>query len=214
MAPPFSAKSEREKKLKSVLCESPGPLPCRDINSLTAAFASRLPDRLKPSNDPLLQNDLRSRISELPLPHSAPVAAKQEELDRIGTELWNLSTTLRRKLDPSSVQGHDETAQRKRTLCLLRVFAFLLLDTAGGHTEKRERKHCLRLFRVALKAARVSIEEQELESATKVLERAADYQEVLGKDAQSVSEEEGVECVGMSMEYFGLRMALVSTAML
>jgi hypothetical protein len=184
-------------------------------HSLPAAFTSRLPDRVNAPHDALLQTDLRSLISELPLPHSVPVAAKQEELDRLGTELWNLSTSLRRKDEQTNGKTKDEAKQRKQVLCLLRVFAFLLLDTASGQTKKaREGKHCLRLLRVALKAARMCIEEADLGSATKVLERAADYQEVLGKDAHSDNEHESVDCMGLRAEYFGLRMALVSNIFL
>jgi hypothetical protein len=67
----------------------------------------------------------------------------------------------------------------------------------------------VRLMKVALKAARVCIEEGELVCATKVLERAADYQE--GVDNESRETEEGEDIhVGLRVDYYALRTLLVS----
>ena len=73
----------------------------------------------------------------------------------------------------------------------------------------RERKNCMRLMKVALKAAKVCIENKEVEGATKVLERAAEYQELLG---QTADELDGEAELGerLCLEYFALRTTLVS----
>jgi hypothetical protein len=67
-------------------------------------------------------------------------------------------------------------------------------------------------MKVALKAAKVCIEGNELSSATKVLQRAADYQEVLSKgaDADEAEETELVDC--LRVEYYAVRTTLVGTS--
>jgi hypothetical protein len=126
--------------------------------------------------------------------------------------LWNLTTSLRRQHDETHHADKEAAKQRKQALCLLRVLAFLVLDSATGDAKQTKKgKHCIRLMKVALKTGRVCIEEGDTANATKVLERAADYQEILAKGADSGSEEENVNCRALMMEYFGLRMALVRT---
>jgi hypothetical protein len=96
----------------------------------------------------------------------------------------------------------------------VRVFAFLLLDTAAGQAIKaRERKHCIRLLRVALKAARVCIDNTDLASATKVLERAADYQEALAAESNSDSSARVQDDGILRLDYFIVRTALVCAAL-
>ncbi|KAF2689190.1 SPO22-domain-containing protein [Lentithecium fluviatile CBS 122367] len=193
MAPPATtARAERDKKVKTVL-----------------AFAATLANRFNASSDTSLADDLEKQARALPLQASSTVTAKREELDRLGTELWNLSTRLRRNEPQTNGRSKEDATQRSRAICLLRVFSFLLLDSAGGQATKgRERKTCIRLIKVALKAAKVCIESNELGSATKVLERAADYQEALSKGVV-VDEAEEVE-VGdrLRVEYFAIRTTL------
>jgi len=139
------------------------------------------------------------------------VTAKREELDQLGTELWNLSTRLRREdLQPNG-KSREDVARRNRAIVLLRVFSFLLLDSASGQgTKSRERKTCIRLMKVALKAAKVCIERDELDSAVKVLERAADYQEALSQRVDA-EELDGAELGNrLRVEYFAVRTTLVS----
>ncbi|KAF2463463.1 SPO22-domain-containing protein [Lindgomyces ingoldianus] len=192
MAPP-SAKLERERKLNLLL-----------------SFASGLANHFtSSSHDTTLVDDLQLHIKSFPLPVSSATAAKQDELDRLGTELWNLSTRLRRDGAHSNVKTKDQIAQRKHALCLLRVFAMLLLDTAGGQGRKGpERNNCVRLMKVALKAARVCLEDKDLGSATKVLERAADYQDALGKETGDIDKQQAQLVERLRMEYFGVRTIL------
>jgi hypothetical protein len=64
-------------------------------------------------------------------------------------------------------------------------------------------------MKVALKAAKWCIENKEVENATKVLERAAEYQEILSQEGES---ERGEAELGerLRVEYYALRTALVS----
>jgi hypothetical protein len=118
---------------------------------------------------------------------------------------------LRRNNSQPDGQPKDAKVQKDRALCLLRVFAFLLLDSAGGQaTRGREQKTCIRLMKVALKAARICIDSKDLSNATKVLERAADYQEALSSETDGErSEEEGLR-ERLRVEYFAVRTTLVS----
>lgn len=93
----------------------------------------------------------------------------------------------------------------------MRVFSFLLLDSAGSQAVKgRERKNCIRLMRVALKAAKWCVENQDVDNATKVLERAAEYQDILSQQGDS---ERGEAELGerLRVEYYALRTVLVSS---
>lgn len=194
-------------------------LPHRKKRALTrAAFASELAKRVKDTRDRGLHPDLEKQILALPLPSSTAVTARQDELDRVGTELWNLSTNLRRDaaLYPNTTPAKkDEARYKARTVCLLRVFAFLLLDTAAGHAMKvkeGKRKHCIRLLRVALKTARMCVEYSDLGSASKVLETAAGYQAALSEDyeGEEENEDEKEAATVLRAEYYMLRTTLVS----
>ncbi|KAH7122269.1 meiosis protein SPO22/ZIP4 like-domain-containing protein [Dendryphion nanum] len=178
------AKAEREKKLRALL-----------------DFALSLGARFEAGRDERLIFDLQTHINGLPLKFSDSVLApRQEELDRIGTELWNLSTRLRYdNAQPNEMQA----------LCLLRAFSFSILDTASGEAiYTGGSKHCIRLMKVALKAARVCIDNDELVSATKVLERAADYQQILEKEKVDERRDISASRDDISVNYFGLRVML------
>lgn len=177
----------------------------------STAFAQKLPRRLSSSaNESACIEELQAHIRSLPLQASSTVTAKRNELDAIGIDLWNLSTRLRRD-EPDAALETGNNAIRNKMICLVRVFAFLLLDTAGRQAAKGiETKSCIRLMKIALKTAKTCLEFLELDSATKVLERAADYQEILEKpndgDKNNV---DGV--VGrIRAEYFVVRTTLVS----
>ncbi|KAI5375420.1 hypothetical protein J4E82_005842 [Alternaria postmessia] len=189
-----AAKLEREKKLKAVL-----------------TFASTLSERIETgNNDATLISELQTQMRGLPLQASSTLTAKQDELDKLGTELWNQATRLRRK-DESDIdaKSEDATAHKFHILPFLRAYAFMLLDSAGGRGPKgRQRKNCIRLIKVALKTARVCIEGNELGIATKVLERAADYEDVLGKRDEGGDERDGELADGFRAQYFAVRTTL------
>jgi hypothetical protein len=64
--------------------------------SCPTAFGSSLSKRFDNKHDTSLISDLQTQIRGLPLLPSSTLTAKQEELDTLGTKLWNLSTRLRR----------------------------------------------------------------------------------------------------------------------
>ena len=66
-------------------------------------------------------------------------------------------------------------------------------------------------MKVALKAAKVCILGQDLESATKVLQRAAVYEDILGKAGQHDDGDESDVAKRLCLEYFALRTALVGS---
>jgi hypothetical protein len=130
-------------------------------------------------------------------------AAQLWELNSKGTELWNLSTRLSRSSE----------ALDKRVLYLLRVFSFGLLDSA--HLGRSiSGANCVRLLKVAIKAAKLCLTGDALEHGVKVLERVASYLEELEKGGDKLSTEDGATREMLKAEYFVLRTTLVSSMIL
>jgi hypothetical protein len=210
MVPP-EQRQDRDRKLKALLGQCYLLRLQTSLHSSYAAFASSLSHRLSNPRDTTLLSDICSQINSLPLPASPAVSARQHDLDRLGTELWNLAIRLRRDQSVGSGKTKDDATYRLRTLSHLRCYSFLLLDTAGSRGSKGEQyRNCIRLMKVALKAANVCIDDSEFESATKVLERAAEYQDVLSKSERQTGEE-AVLADRLRAEYFAIRTTLVST---
>jgi hypothetical protein len=116
---------------------------------------------------------------------------------------------MRRDDASNGTKGREGTGPKNRSLCLLRAFSFFLLDSAAAQAKSRTHKSCVRLMKVALKAARVCIDGNELSNVTKILERAAEYQDVLGKETDDTSSHEGEVTRRLQMEYFAVRTTLV-----
>lgn len=123
---------------------------------------------------------------------------RHEELDGRGTSIWNLSTRLKRE---------GGNAHGRKLTCLLRAFAFLLLDSAyqpSGSTIE----NAVRLQKVALKAAKYCLEERQIELCQTILGRAAVYNDAFSSTASN-AKPEGVELLDrLKAEYFILRAAL------
>jgi transcription termination factor Rho len=68
-------------------------------------------------------------------------------------------------------------------------------------------------MKVALKAARVCIDGDDLTNVTKILERAAEYQDVLSKETDGTGNSEGEVARRLRMEYFAVRTTLVSVTL-
>ena len=66
-------------------------------------------------------------------------------------------------------------------------------------------------MKVALKAARVCIDSKDLIHATKVLERAAVYQETLNKESDIERDEDARVGMHLCVEYYAVRATLVSS---
>ncbi|KAI4944815.1 hypothetical protein J4E91_008503 [Alternaria rosae] len=188
-----AAKLEREKKLKAVL-----------------TFASTLSKRIGAGHHATIAGELQAQILGLPLKTSTAVTARQDELDKLGTELWNQATRLRRDTSVVDNRPKDSAANKTDIVPFLRAFAFLLLDSAGGRgpNNARQRKSCIRLMKVALKAARVCIEANELSIATDLLKLAAEYEGVLSKGTDGRPEKDTELADGLREQYFAVRMTL------
>jgi hypothetical protein len=160
-------------------------------------FANSIPDRINGNaSDRSLVVDLQDHVQTLPL--QAPTA-RVGEFNSKGTELWNISTRLSR--------GND--APQKRLICLLRVFAFGLLDCA--HLRRSiSSANCVRLLKVAFKAAKFCFTSDALDHGLKVLERVAAYLEEFDKVEKELSPEDAAVREKLKAEYFILRMTLVS----
>lgn len=126
-------------------------------------------------------------------------SARVAEYNTKGTDLWNLSTRLSRSKD----------APQKRMLCLLRVFSFGLLDCAQLRRSISS-ANCVRLLKVAIKAAKFCITSDALEHGLKVLERVATYLEEFDKIEEELSPDDLALRAKLKSEYYILRTTLVS----
>ncbi|KAK7533968.1 meiosis protein SPO22/ZIP4 like-domain-containing protein [Phyllosticta citribraziliensis] len=174
----------------------------KHIASLTS-FASTLHRRFH-SNlaAPDLPQELQHHIDKFPLSQSPALASKADIFDRHATELWNFSTRILRD-EPTS---RDES--RRKLLCLIRVFAVLLLDSA--QTSGRAVKtldNVIRVLRVALKAAKFCLEQGHLDACTKALERAAHWQDEFADQRQDLDSDVREIYDRLTAEYFVLRTA-------
>ncbi|KAK5124588.1 sporulation-specific protein 22, partial [Cryomyces antarcticus] len=181
------AKTEKEKKLNSLI-----------------SFATNLSDTIK--TDPL-DATLTSQIEKhlkgsFPISKAFTTATRSEQLDKLGTNLWNIATRLRR--------DNDETD--KKALCSLRVFAFFLLVGAqrpSSEPSPESFRNEIRLLKVSLKGAKFCLDHKQVDLCQEVLERAAVLEEELAKD-QSQADPDDVElCARLTAEYWVLRTALV-----
>lgn len=147
--------------------------------TLYAEQATRILADLRESRPPSanLIRELENHISSsFPLHSSTALTGKAQELDALGTNLWNAAVALLRS-DDSSDKVSREKQQRTKAGCHLKVFAFFLID--GAHlfsthgTKNEERK--IRCWKTGLKGARSCFDAAEPELASKALERIAAY---------------------------------------
>lgn len=138
------------------------------------------------------------------------MTAKRDELDKLGTELWNLTTRLRREEPRHNGKSQENEGQDSSLVCVLRAYAFFVLESASSQSVKgRERKPCIRLMKVALKAAKICILGHEVESAQRVLQSAASYEDILVNTGQHDRSCEVEVAKRLRLEYFAVRTALV-----
>lgn len=98
MAPASRRRPSLENKLKDIL-GTVNPLGYAGVELMAyyVDFAASLLSDLRTRNTPsALTTDLCSYLDDIPAGRSAVVASKFHDLDRHGTELWNLSAQLRR----------------------------------------------------------------------------------------------------------------------
>jgi hypothetical protein len=94
-----------------------------------------------------LFDDFEKHIADFPGRHGSIVGQKYAEMDRCGTSLWNLSTTLRRSTN------EDESPDFSMVLLMTRVYAFLMIDYAYNSGDK-EPSNLTRVMKLGLKTAK------------------------------------------------------------
>jgi len=177
------------------------------------------------------------------------LAVKKDELwDKKGTELWNLCTRLQRSaghhgqgdgfLVAEAVEKQSSTSYTS-LLALARLLAFLFIDCSFRASVKARRKagkretdednyeqgdlsQITRLMKISIKTARLCLEHQHTDLASKVLERAAAYEDNLSRDRAVAGVNRSTESddqdretyLRLRLDYLGLRMLLVRTLVL
>jgi len=176
-------------------------------------------------------------------------ARKEEDWDKKGTELWNLCARLNRHDSNDYERGVSHMGLKNQNastspslaslLALARLLAFLFLDygfKSTSHTRRKmgndrgataqaqkssELSKVVRLLKVANKAARSCLMQRHTELASKVLERAAEYEDAMGRagastdhclegNAPDVEQEDDRRMFArLRADYLGLRIMLV-----
>lgn len=124
--------------------------------SVIISFATELQSQLADacSHPPgQLVNDVQRSISSFPMFKTLgeSIGSRCDELDSIGTALWNLCTRLRRNYD-TDLSPQDMPI----ILVLARVFSFLLLDCALV-IGKGTTSNVARVMKIGIKAAKNSL---------------------------------------------------------
>lgn len=137
-------------------------------------FATKLHDLL--GNRQTLSSDISKELERhtKQLPINGKVPGKQARtLDALGTDLWNAAAGLINDVqrDPRP-KATDPALQGVQ----IRVFAFLLLDTAQATqvSTKKGDELQIRTITIALRAARLALDKNELALAMTVLERCGE----------------------------------------
>ncbi|KAI7285102.1 hypothetical protein KC345_g1898 [Hortaea werneckii] len=147
----------------------------KQILELAETAHRLLKDRATPSKS--FEDQLEETIRRaFPLPSSTLLAGKAEALDTLGIQLWNAATNFLREEEiqqDAGTQSHGTSALAVR----LRVFAFLLIDTARRASAHHEgsQSQLIRSFKIANKACRSCLANGQLELASKVFERCSEY---------------------------------------
>ncbi|KAL1305107.1 hypothetical protein AAFC00_002037 [Neodothiora populina] len=155
MAPPLSAKTEKEQRVAAIL-----------------GFASQLQKQLDNS---IIGSSTEEHLGQhLSKTFPVPTSSSIEELETLGRSLWNASIPLR-----------QQSFGTMAFLPKLRVFAFYLLDMAYQALHKRRHgstDNLVRVLRVALKAGKLCIERNQLDLCGRLFERAASYVETQDRE--------------------------------
>ncbi|KAK7735234.1 sporulation-specific protein 22 [Cytospora paraplurivora] len=123
------------------------------------------------------------------------------DLEREGTDLWNLCTRLFREI----MVEHDKPTVKSKLLLWGRVLAYHILHLCQWSPKSTSSVAC-HLLRLALKVAKFCIDDHDVQTARLVLQRAAEYHGRLHD--LSHEEHDADECVEIEVEWTVLRMAL------
>ena len=146
-----------------------------------------------------LSTELLAHISHLPLPQAAFTAPRRRKLEASGIRLWNLATSVKNEIHNAAGGKPDTSA--------LQVFSYFLLDSAH-HSGPGTNANEIRLLRTALKTARCCLDEAHDDLCTKVLERAAYYEDSLIKEEDMTFEEKTL-VARLRVDYYATRATLV-----
>jgi hypothetical protein len=153
------------------------------------------------------------------------LARKSADFDALGSSLWNAATKIMRGDDINDEHESHKNNSRGSGLTrfgiLLRAFAFFLLDAA--HNDSRRRKdgsQTTRIFKIALKAVRCSLDNNDAELGAKILETCSRYVSAWDKATPIIqvvgggSEEERILTQRLASEFYLLRMVHASKSRL
>lgn len=151
-----------------------------------------------------------------PSPNAVALARKSFEYDQQGSSLWNYATKIFR-----GHSGGDESSSGvdlPRFCMLLRAFAFFLLDAAHNTSTRRTKNsdQRIRMFKIALKASRFSLNNNDLDLASKLLESCSKYVSAWDEAAPVIrvtSDDGNAEASvisSLTSEYYLFRMAHAS----
>jgi tetratricopeptide (TPR) repeat protein len=110
-----------------------------------------------------------------PSPNAVALARKSSEYNTQGSHLWNAATKILR--DHDNGEGSGPKVDSSRFGVLLRAFAYFLLDVAHNTSSRRAKDsdQTVRIFKIALKASRCSLDNNDLDLAFKLLETCSKY---------------------------------------
>jgi len=116
-----------------------------------------------------------------PSPNAVALARKSSEYETQGSRLWNAATKILRDQDDSDDSGPK--VDLRRLGMQLRAFAYLLLDAAHNTSSRRTKDsdQTVRIFNIALKASRCSLDNNDLDLAFKLLESCSKYVSAWGE---------------------------------
>ncbi|MCJ1284476.1 hypothetical protein MMC26_003808, partial [Xylographa opegraphella] len=168
----------------------------RLIGNLNIEYASSLENTLTViPRPPSLATDLLEHIDKL-AEHRLVAAIDFRAVDEYGTRLWNIASRLKK----------DE-ANSIKLVCLVRVFACLLLDcgyrsTAGGTA------NAIRVLKSALKTTKLCLDQRHVALAERIVEKAAYYEEALKHCDRDDVQDSNTLHTDLSSDYFMMRIAL------
>ncbi|KAK0108478.1 hypothetical protein ONS95_003281 [Cadophora gregata] len=172
----------------------------KTVLSYAADLEAALPAAAASKISTSTAQELEKQISIFPDSLSISATSKCEELDRIGTTIWNLCTRLRRDYDT------DKPQDMPIVLVLARVYAFLMLDCAHV-AGKSTGGNLARMMRTGLKAGKNCVDAKQYALAIKVLGRVSAYEGLLQK-ITDLSSQDREACERLVAEYYVVRTAV------
>ncbi|KAI3394550.1 hypothetical protein diail_2541 [Diaporthe ilicicola] len=128
---------------------------------------------------------------------------QDEDLDAEGTKLWNICTRLGRE----NVHGTAQSSTGLKLILASRVLAFHVLHLSQWST-KCTVSTASHLMGLALKAAKLCIDCEDVQNARLVLQKAADYHCRLQNPSRTMEPEDAAQFIETEAEWTVLRIAL------